>query len=119
MSRIVSEAVAAAFPEDPPRFVERVPFAYFDEDRILGELELAGFENVEIETVEKTTQLPTARELAVGLCQGSPLRGEIESRAPERLDEVTEKAAEAVAARFGQSAVENRMSALVVTARQA
>ena len=34
VSRIVSEAAGKAFPNDPPRFVERVPFGYFDPDRI-------------------------------------------------------------------------------------
>jgi hypothetical protein len=54
----------------------------------------------------------------MGLCQGTPLRGEIEARAPGRLDEITAKAAEALARRFGSSSVENRMSALVVSARR-
>ncbi len=54
----------------------------------------------------------------MGLCQGTPLRGEIEARAPGRLDEVTGRAAEALAARFGPASIENRMSALVVSARR-
>jgi hypothetical protein len=46
------------------------------------------------------------------------LRGEIEARAPERLNEVTEKVTQALARRFGEGSVENRMKALVVTARR-
>ena len=116
VSRIVSEAAGKAFPNDPPRFVERVPFGYFDPDRIRGEVQQAGFENVEIDVVEKVTTAPSAREPATGLCQGSPLRAEIEARGPDRLDEVTAQVADALAARFGAGPVENRMSALVVTA---
>jgi len=116
VSRIVSEAAGKAFPNDPPRFVERVPFGYFDPDRIRGEVQQAGFENVEIDVVEKVTMAPSAREPATGLCQGSPLRAEIEARGPDRLDEVTAQVADALAARFGAGPVENRMSALVVTA---
>jgi ubiquinone/menaquinone biosynthesis C-methylase UbiE len=115
--KVVSDAVAQLFPDDPPRFLERVPFGYSDPDRIRGELQQAGFEDAAIETVEKVSRAPSSREPATGLCQGTPLRGEIETRAPGRLDEITGKAAEALVARFGPS-VENRMSALVVSARR-
>jgi SAM-dependent methyltransferase len=79
-------------------------------------LTAAGFENVDIEVVEKVSRAPSSREPATGLCQGSPLRLEIEARAPERLEDVTAKVADALTARFGTSEFENRMSALVVTA---
>ncbi|WP_114948701.1 class I SAM-dependent methyltransferase [Microvirga calopogonii] len=116
VSRIVSDAAGKLFPDDPPRFVERVPFGYFDPDRVRGEVQQAGFENVDVEVVEKVTQAPSPREPAIGLCQGSPLRSELEARTPGRLDDITAKVTEALAARFGTGAFENRMSALVVTA---
>ena len=118
VSKTVSDTVAQLFPDDPPRFFQRVPFGYFDPDRIRGELQQAGFEDAAIETVEKVSRAPSSREPAIGLCQGTPLRGEIETRAPGRLDEITGKVADAVAAQFGPSSVENRMSALVVSARR-
>lgn len=118
----VSEAVAGAmadlFPDDPPRFIERMPFGYADPDRIVGEVERAGFESVEIDEVEKVTIARSAREPAIGLCQGSPLRAEIEARAPGRLEEITDRVAEILAERFGSSSIENRMLAFVVTARR-
>ena len=116
VSRIISDVAGKLFPDDPPRFIERVPFGYFDPDRIRGEVQQAGFENVAIEVVEKVTQAPSPRVPAIGLCQGTPLRAELEARAPDRLEEITAKANEALAARFGTGALENRMSALVVTA---
>ncbi|MBF9196628.1 class I SAM-dependent methyltransferase [Microvirga terrestris] len=116
VSRIVSETVAKAFPDDPPRFFERVPFGYFDPDRIRGEVQQAGFENVEIDVVDKVSQAPSPREPAIGLCQGTPLRSEIEARAPGRLEDITTKATEALVGHFGSSPVDNRMSALVVKA---
>jgi ubiquinone/menaquinone biosynthesis C-methylase UbiE len=118
VSQAVSDAVAEQFPDDPPRFFERTPFGYADPDRILGEVERAGFEDVEVEAVEKVSMAPSARDAATGLCQGTPLRSEIEARAPGRLDAISERAAEALSARFGPGAVENRMRALVVTARR-
>jgi ubiquinone/menaquinone biosynthesis C-methylase UbiE len=116
VSRTVSDTAEKLFPDDPPRFIGRVPFGYSDPDRIRGEVQQAGFENVDITVVEKVTQAPSPREPALGLCQGTPLRAEIEARAPERLEDVTAHVTEALTARFGTSAVENRMSALVVTA---
>jgi ubiquinone/menaquinone biosynthesis C-methylase UbiE len=116
VSRIISEAVGKLFPDDPPRFIERVPFGYFDPDRIRGEVQQAGFENVDIEVVDKLTRAPSSREPAAGLCQGTPLRSEIEARAPERLEDITARVTEALTSRFGTSAIDNRMSALVVTA---
>ena len=39
---------------------------------------------IEIETVEKRSRIGSAREAAIGLCQGSPLRAEIEARGEPR-----------------------------------
>lgn len=116
LSRVVSETVGKIFLDDPPRFFERVPFGYSDPDRIRGEVQQAGFENVDIEVVEKVTRAPSPHDPAMGLCQGTPLRAEIEARAPQRLEEITAKAVDVLRARYGHSAIENRMSALVVTA---
>jgi len=118
MSRVVSDQAIALFPDDPPRFIERTPFGYFHEDAIRGELQRAGFKTVTIERVEKTSQAPSARHAAMGLVQGTPLRAELETRAPGRLDEITDKAAAALVDRFGNGGFENRMRALVVLARR-
>lgn len=118
LSQAVAEAVAEQFPDDPPRFLERMPFGYYDADRILGELEQAGFEQIDVDDVEKVTTAPSSREPSIGLCQGAPLRAEIEARAPGRLDDITSRTAEALAARLGLSAIENRMRAYVITARR-
>ncbi len=116
VTRVVAEAVAALFPDDPPRFIERTPFGYHDVDLIRTEVVRAGFEAIGIDPVEKTTLVPSPQHAAIGLCQGTPLRSEIEARAPERLEEITGVAAQALEARFGAGPFENRMRALVVAA---
>jgi ubiquinone/menaquinone biosynthesis C-methylase UbiE len=116
LSEIVNEAVAALFPEDVPRFFERVPFGWNDPAEIRRQLEVAGFARIEVETVEKATRALSAAVAAEGLCKGTPLRSELESRAPGRLDAITSAVAEAVTTRLGNATVENRMSALVVVA---
>jgi hypothetical protein len=59
---------------------------------------------------------PSAREPAIGYCQGTPLRNEIEARDKLKLEEATTVAAEALAGRFGNGAVDGRIRALVITA---
>jgi ubiquinone/menaquinone biosynthesis C-methylase UbiE len=116
VTRIATDAVAALFPHDPPSFFNRVPHGYHDTAAISEELRSAGFTQVEVETVERRSRAPSPREPAVGLCQGTPLRNEIEARDPGRLEEATDAAEKALAERFGRGPVENRMRAHVVTA---
>jgi SAM-dependent methyltransferase len=116
VSQIVTRAVAALFPDNPPLFFERTPFGYFDTAAIRAALESAGFGRIAIETVEKVSRARSAESAAMGLCQGTPLRGEIEARDPARLNEATVAATEALVARFGHASFDNRMCAHVVTA---
>ncbi|MET0295396.1 MAG: class I SAM-dependent methyltransferase [Phenylobacterium sp.] len=113
----VHEAVAAQFPDDPPGFIRRTPHGYFDRDRIRADLRAAGFEDIEIETVPARGRAARAEDPAIGLCQGSPLRNEIEARNGGRLQAVTEAAALAVADRFGLGPIDTRIQAVVIEAR--
>lgn len=116
IAHCVAESVKAAFPGNPPNFLARTPYGFCDEAAIRDALARAGFDPVEVETVQKVSRAPSPQEPATGLCQGSPLRNEIEARDAGRLDEVTKSAADAVAARYGAGEVAGRMQALVVTA---
>lgn len=113
---VVGQCVAKLFPDDPPRFLERTPFGYFEPARIRADLASAGFSNVTIDHVDIETTAPSAEIVAMGICKGTPLRNEIEQRAKERLEEVTESSRRALVARFGSGAFANRMRAVVVTA---
>jgi SAM-dependent methyltransferase len=114
-SKTVSDAVAELFPDDPPSFIGRVPFGYHDKAAIEADLRAAGFTAVDAQTVGKRSR-GSARQLAPGLCQGSPLRSEIEARAPGRLDEATEAALAALVRLHGDP-VDAAMSAHIITAR--
>jgi SAM-dependent methyltransferase len=116
VSQIVMRAVAAQFPDNPPAFFERTPFGYFNAEVIRDDLRAGGFERIEIETVAKVTQAPSAEFVAIGMCQGTPLRGEIEERNPDGLAAVTSATTAALQSHFGAGPFENRMSALVVSA---
>jgi hypothetical protein len=108
----IERAVAAVFPDDPPSFVSRVPWGYGDKARIEADLRSAGFSDIAIDTVESTSLLDS-RAAATGLCQGSPLRAEIEARDSARLQDATDAAARALDRWDGQDAT---LSAHVVTA---
>jgi SAM-dependent methyltransferase len=113
---VVSEAVAGLFPEDPPGLMARTPYGYYDTDVIAEQVGTAGFRVVSVETVERQSHAPSARDLAIGFCQGSPLRSEIEARDATRLGEATDAATKALLARFGSGPIVGKMRAHVITA---
>jgi SAM-dependent methyltransferase len=115
-AHVVTEAVASHFPDDPPLFLARAPHGYHDTDLIHQELEIAGFSHITITTMEIDSIGATARHPAIAYCQGTPLRLEIESRNAS-VEEITEKVAVAVAARFGKGPVTGKIRGHVVEAK--
>ena len=117
VAEAVHEAVSSQFPDNPPGFLARTPYGHGSADEIERDLEEAGFANYSIERVEFASRAPSPDWPAEGFVKGSPLRLEVEERAPDRLDGVCDAAKQAVAARFGDSRIESTMAALVVTAQ--
>jgi ubiquinone/menaquinone biosynthesis C-methylase UbiE len=113
---LVTEVLAGLFPDDPPRFMARTPHGHHDVERIRQDLKAAGFVEVAVDAVDARSRAPSARHVAIAYCQGTPLRSEIEQRDAARLEEATDRAAAAVAARFGSGAVDGRIRAIVVSA---
>jgi SAM-dependent methyltransferase len=113
---VVHEAVARRYPADPPQFLGRTPYAYHDVARVRADLAPAGFTQVTIATVALPSRAASARDPAVGFCQGSPLRAEIEARDPSGLAAATDEAAAAVAAHFGTGPIDAPMQAHVIVA---
>lgn len=114
---VVLRSVAAGFPDNPPNFLRRTPHGYHDTSAITATLTEAGFSKVRAGTLTLPCRAPSAEHVALAFCQGTPLRGEIEQRAPERLAEVTEKAERAVTQAFGTGPLEATMRAIVFEAR--
>lgn len=112
----ITAALAAVFPEDPPRFLARTPHGYHDRAVIERDLAAGGFNtSPRIATVAARSVAESARIPAVAYCQGTPLRNEIEARDAARLDEATDIAEAAVALRFGAHSVDGGIQAHVVT----
>ena len=112
----VTRAVAPIFPADPPRFLARVPHGYNDPATIQRDLVQGGFTTPpRIDTVTKWSQAESPRNPAVGFCQGTPVRNEIEARDASKLGEATEAATRAIATRFGTGEVKGRIQAHVIS----
>jgi SAM-dependent methyltransferase len=116
----VHDAVATVFPDDPPRFLGRVPYGYHDQDRIRTDLGGAGFSSSSsIDCLDARSRAGSCTMPAIGFCQGTPLRNELEARDASRLAEATTVAATAVGERFGQADIDGKVRAYVITARKA
>ena len=112
----ITDALASVFPNDPPRFMARVPHGYFDPAIISRDLIDGGFVGPhEMVTVTKRSRAKSPRDVAIAICQGTPVRNEIEARGASRLEEATDASAEAIARRFGRGEVDGKMQAHVVT----
>jgi SAM-dependent methyltransferase len=115
----VNAAAESVFPDDPPRFMARVPHGYSDTKRIRDDLAAGGFaDRADIAAVEARSRAKSPRFPALGFCHGTPLRSEIEARDASRLGDVVDAATETIARRFGADAVDGRMLANVVTIRK-
>jgi SAM-dependent methyltransferase len=115
----ITQALAAVFPGDPPRFLARVPHGYHDRRAIERDLAMAGFTRPpEVVTIDRRSRAESARVPAVAYCQGTPLRNEIEARDAARLGEATDTATVAIARRFGMHAVDGKIQAHIVTVQK-
>ena len=115
-TKVAGAAVAQLFPDESSAFYERVPFRYHDIELIEHDLLAAGFDDIEIETVELRSRAASARDAAIGLTQGTPMRSEIEQRGAAMLERATEVAAQALGQFEGAEGFDAPMSARLVTA---
>jgi ubiquinone/menaquinone biosynthesis C-methylase UbiE len=113
---MVTRAAGEIFTDDPPLFLARTPHGYHDVDVIRSELSEAGYSNISITTRDELSSAPRAADPAIAYCQGTPLRNEIEVRDAARLDDVTEHATSAIAARYGEGPVSAKIQGHVVVA---
>jgi ubiquinone/menaquinone biosynthesis C-methylase UbiE len=109
-------AVGDLFPGDSMRFYERVPFAYHDIGLIERDLLAAGFTDIEYETVELRSHAASARDVALGLVLGTPVRSDIEQIDPPKLGLATDAAETALRQFEGPEGFDALMSARLVTA---
>jgi ubiquinone/menaquinone biosynthesis C-methylase UbiE len=116
LTDVAQQVLIESFPDDPPMFMREGPFSYTDPSRIESDLHEAGFDTVEIETVEKRSRAPSAHDAASALCYGTPMGVEISDREPGSLDRVFEAVKQAYRQFEGPDGIDAPMSAHIVTA---
>lgn len=112
----VSDALAVIFANDPPQFMARTPHGYYDTELIRSDLGKAGFGEVGIETLAAQSHAASPQVAATAYCQGTPLRNEIEARAPGELQAITDRVATILADKYGQGDMVGQIQAHVILA---
>jgi SAM-dependent methyltransferase len=105
-------------PDQPSWFMERTPCGYRNPAAIRSDLAAGGFSDCRIQKVVLCGHAASPMAIALGLCQGSPMRAEIEALDPTGLQEATQAAADAIAESFGDGAFDTTLSALVIETRR-
>lgn len=112
----LQDVMDTLFPINPPRFVAHVFHGYADNEAVDDDLTAAGFTDAIYTTVALPYAAASARDVAMGYCRGTPLRMEIEARAPGEAERVTRAATAALERRFGTGPIATTMRAHVVSA---
>jgi SAM-dependent methyltransferase len=110
----VVAALAAAFPDDPPKFLESAPHGYADVDVVVADLAAGGMHCVGLQTITLEGHAQSVADLAAGYCTGTPLRAAIETRGD--LTATVAIVQQEMEGRFGTGPVTGRMTAHVVEA---
>ena len=116
LSHLANQSLIEAFPDNPPQFMTRGPFSYYEPEWIERDLHAAGFADVSIETVELTSRSGSAEEGARGLVYGSPMGVELEEYGPGALDRVFADLVRTAQRYEGPNGFEAPMAAHIVTA---
>ncbi len=77
LSHLANESLQRAYPDNPPQFMTRGPFSYYEPEWVEGDLRAAGFTDIAIETVECQSRSASAEDAARGLVYGSPMGVEL------------------------------------------
>jgi SAM-dependent methyltransferase len=111
----VTRSLEAVFPNDPPRFLARIPHGYHDPAVIAHDLAHGGFAGTpDVTTLPERSRADSSRTPAIAYCQGTPLRNEIGVRGATRLAEATDTAANAITSRFGPGPVDGKIQARII-----
>ena len=116
---VVDESMKGIFRDNPPDFYSRIPFGYHNLKVINEDLVRSGFNGkIETQNVEKRSIADSPMDVAISLCEGTPLRNEILSRDKSKLDYSKQVASKAIEREFGSGRVDGKMKAYVVIAEK-
>ena len=116
LSNAAQQALIDRFPQDPPLFLREGPFGYHDTLRIESDLHDAGFETVDIETIELRSRSPSAHDAAMALFYGTPMGVEVEEKRAGCGERVFASVEQALRRFEGPGGLDAPMAAHIVTA---
>lgn len=116
LTDLAQQALIDYFPDDPPLFMREGPFSYADPLAIESDLHEAGFETVDIETIELRSRAASAKDAAAALCYGTPMGIEVEDREAGCLDRIFERVEQALKPFETEDGVDAPMAAHIVAA---
>jgi ubiquinone/menaquinone biosynthesis C-methylase UbiE len=113
-AHIAHETLAKMFPANPPQF--HTPFTFNEHEVLRQLLTTHGFSTIQLETVTLEARSESAKALATGFIQGSPLSAAIQERGAS-FESVVAAVAEALEQHGGAAPFRSTLQAVVVTAR--
>ena len=117
VARVAQEAIGTLYPEDPPQFFARVPYGHGDPAPIERHLREAGFAPVEHDAVVTRSRYRSAHDVAVAICEGTPIRHELVARDPGGPGAAIEAVERALRRAYGDEEVDGAQRAFVFAAR--
>jgi ubiquinone/menaquinone biosynthesis C-methylase UbiE len=114
--RVVHETLVAMYPQNPPSFLAKAPYAWFDRAEIERVVRAGGFERVNLETVEFPSAAPSAEDAARALIEGTPIWPSLLERGVTDAGPIRAAVAGELSRRFGASPCRSTVRAIVVTA---
>lgn len=106
------EVISRFFPGGPPEFFN-TPFGYWDFDVIRGDLRAGGFDRIDFVRVNLVGRCDSARHLAIGMTQGSPLSMALKERSTTPIQALTDAVGAELERQFGPGPFDVPMLAYV------
>jgi SAM-dependent methyltransferase len=117
-ARVVIDALSVRYGEAATRFLSTVPHGYHDSARIRADLSAGGLGEVNVEERTLPSRAASARGVATGFCEGTPMRHDLEATHPGHLAEAIDVATAALERAFGAGPIEGSMRAWMITAER-
>jgi ubiquinone/menaquinone biosynthesis C-methylase UbiE len=116
LGKIPHETIARFFEKDPPGFFQ-VPFGYHDQEEVRRVLAGAGFSDIRVEGVSKTSAPTRVEDAGIGLVQGTPVSLAIAERDAALIPIITKAMSDALQRHFGDATFRAPMRAIIAEAR--
>jgi len=116
LARTANRSICNFLSDNPPNFFA-TPFGYYNIDRLKEMLFQAGFADIEISVVPRTSVAADARSVALGFVLGTPVRLQIEADHQVALTDIVAAVENDIGEEFGFKNIQEKMQAIVFVAQ--